>query len=161
MINVTFVCLGNICRSPMAEFVFKRMIKDRGVEKSFFVTSCGTSDYEEGNGIYPPAKRTLLKHGISAEHRSRPMTKSDVINSDFVLVMDSSNLFDVLRITGGAFGEKVYKLCSFTENPRDVADPWYTRDFDKAYEDIADGCEGFLNFVLKEREKEIDYDKRH
>lgn len=161
MIGVTFVCLGNICRSPMAEFVFKRMIKERGVEKSFCVSSCATSDYEEGNGIYPPAKKTLLKHGIAAEHKSRPMTKSDVINNDYVLVMDSSNLFDVLRVTGGAFGEKVFKLCSFTKNPRDVADPWYTRDFERAYEDISDGCACFLDFVLTERAEEIAYDKRH
>lgn len=148
MISVAFVCLGNICRSPMAELIFKNLIEERGLDDKFCVTSFGTSDEEEGNPIYPPAKHTLLMHGVAGNHRARQLTLKDVINNDYILVMDSGNLFDVLRLTGGKFGEKVFKLCSFTANPRDVADPWYTRDFEKAYADIADGCTCFLNFVL-------------
>ena len=84
-----------------------------------------------------------------------------MINADYVLVMDSSNLFDVLRLTGGACSDKVYKLCSFTSRPRDVADPWFTRDFSRAYADICDGCEGFLNYILSAHADMLGYDSRH
>ena len=161
MISVIFVCLGNICRSPMAEFVFKKMTEERGLSLSFDITSHGTSDEEEGNGIYPPAARTLRAHGIEGRHVSRQLTKKEVLNADYVLVMDSGNLFDVLRLTGGQCSEKVFKLCSFTSHPRDVADPWYTRDFEKAYSDIRDGCERFLNYVLSARSGMFGYDSRH
>ena len=140
MISVIFVCLGNICRSPMAEFVFKKMVDERGLSLSFDITSRGTSDEEEGNGIYPPAARILRAHGIEGRHVSRQLTKKEVLNADYVLVMDSGNLFDVLRLTGGQCSEKVFKLCSFTSHPRDVADPWYTRDFERTYSDVARGC---------------------
>ena len=161
MISVIFVCLGNICRSPMAEFVFKKMVDERGLSLSFDITSRGTSDEEDGNGIYPPAARTLRAHGIEGRHVSRQLTKKEVLNADYVLVMDSGNLFDVLRLTGGQCSEKVFKLCSFTSHPRDVADPWYTRDFEKAYSDIRDGCEGFLNYVLSAHSDMLGYDLRH
>lgn len=161
MISVIFVCLGNICRSPMAEFVFKKMTEERGLSLSFDITSHGTSDEEEGNGIYPPAARTLRAHGIEGRHVSRQLTKKEVLNADYVLVMDSGNLFDVLRLTGGQCSEKVFKLCSFTSHPRDVADPWYTRDFEKAYSDIRDGCERFLNYVLSAHSDMLGYDSRH
>lgn len=161
MISVTFVCLGNICRSPMAELIFKNMVKERGLELSFNVTSSGTSDCEEGNGIYPPAKRTLEAHKIEGKHVARQLSLKEVINSDYILCMDSQNLLDILRLTGGEFGNKIFKLCSFTSNPRDVADPWYTRDFERAYADIYDGCKCFLEFLLRERGEGFDYDKRH
>lgn len=151
MISVIFVCLGNICRSPMAEFVFKKMAEDRGVGDFFDVSSRGTSDEEEGNPIYYPAARVLRDHGIFGSHRAVQLTKKEVINADYILVMDSSNLYDVLRLTGGQCSEKVFKLCSFASRPRDVADPWYTRDFEKAYSDICEGCAGFLDFVLRRR----------
>lgn len=151
MINVTFVCLGNICRSPMAEFIFKKMTAERGFASSFRINSFGTSDCEEDNPIYPPAQRILNAHGIYGEHRARQISITDIVNSDYILVMDSQNLMDVLRLTSGAYGEKIFKLCSFTDNPRDVADPWYTRDFNEAYEDICDGCEGFLKYLQEER----------
>lgn len=148
MINVTFVCLGNICRSPMAELIFKNMVKERGLELSFVITSCGTSDCEEGNPIYEPARRTLAAHGISGSHVARQQTLRDVKNNDYILVMDSSNLMDVLRLTCGGYGEKIFKLCSFTARPRDVADPWYTRDFERAFADIYDGCKCFLDYIV-------------
>lgn len=151
MISVTFVCLGNICRSPMAELVFKHLIREREVADRFSVTSYGTSDEEEGNPIYPPAKHTLNMHGIAGSHRARQLSLKEVINNDYILVMDSANLMSVLRLTGGKFGEKIYKLCSFTSAPRDVADPWYTRDFEKAYADILDGCTCFLDYVLNKK----------
>ncbi|MDE6505325.1 MAG: low molecular weight phosphotyrosine protein phosphatase [Clostridia bacterium] len=161
MINVCFVCLGNICRSPMAELIFKDMIEKRGLALSFAVSSRATSSYEVGNPIYTPAKRALEEHGIKGEHRSCQLTKSDVINNDYILVMDSGNLMDVLRLTGGEYGGKIFKLCSFTPNPRDVADPWYTRNFEKAFNDIYEGCDCFLEYLLKEKKEALDYDKRH
>lgn len=161
MINVTFVCLGNICRSPMAELIFKDIVEKRGLALSFNISSCATSEYEVGNPVYPPAARELEKHGIRGTHRARHMTKSDVINNDYILVMDSNNLMDVLRLTGGEYGGKIFKLCSFTDNPRDVADPWYTRDFKRAFNDIYDGCNAFLEYLLREKKEAFAYDKRH
>lgn len=161
MISVAFVCLGNICRSPMAELVFKKMVEDEGLALSFYVDSFGTSDEEEGNPIYYPAQKTLKAHGIGGTHRAKQLRLRDVVNNDFILVMDSNNLMDVLRLTGGKYGEKIFKLCSFTDNPRDVADPWYTRDFERAFSDIADGCRSFLKYVKREKANALDYDKRH
>lgn len=161
MIAVTFVCLGNICRSPMAELVFKKMVEEEGLALSFHITSFGTSDYEEGNPIYYPARKTLEKHGVSGTHTAKQLSLRDVVNNDYILVMDSSNLMDVLRLTGGKFGEKIFKLCSFTANPRDVADPWYTRDFERAFADISDGCRAFLEYIRREKAEALAYDKRH
>lgn len=161
MINVTFVCLGNICRSPMAELIFKKMVEEEGISLSFKITSFGTSDCEEGNSVYPPAKRTLEAHSVKGTHIARQLSLRDVINNDYILAMDSSNLFDILHLTGGKFGEKIFKLCSFTDNPRDVADPWYTRDFERAFADISDGCRSFLNYIKKEKAESLSYDKRH
>ena len=161
MINVTFVCLGNICRSPMAELIFKNLVNERELGLSFRISSFGTSDCEEGNPIYHPAKKTLIMHGIPGNHVAKQISLKDIKNNDYVLVMDSSNLFDILRLTGGEYGEKIFKLCSFTENPRDVADPWYTRDFERAFNDIEDGCKCFLEYLLKEKAEAFEYDKRH
>lgn len=161
MIHVVFVCLGNICRSPMAELIFKKMIKERGLEFSFRVASFGTSDCEEGNPVYPPAARTLKEHGVAGTHVARQLSLRDVKNNDYILVMDSENLIDTLRLTGGQYGEKIFKLMDFTSSPRDVADPWYTRDFEKTYRDIVEGCEGFLTYITENKHEQLDYDKRH
>ncbi len=161
MINVAFVCLGNICRSPMAELVFKNMVEERGLLSSFCISSFGTSDEEEGNPIYPPAKKTLIMHGIAGNHRAKQLSLKDIINNDYILVMDSGNLMSIMHLTGGKYSEKVFKLCSFTSNPRDVADPWYTRDFGRAFSDIEDGCKCFLDYVLKEKSELIKYNNKH
>ena len=161
MINVTFVCLGNICRSPMGELIFKKLIRERKLELSFRVSSFGTSDCEEGNSIYPPAKKTLEAHGVEGGHIARQISLKDIKNNDYILVMDSSNLWDLLHLTGGKYGEKIFKLRSFTSNPYDVADPWYTRDFERAYKDIEEGCRCFLEYLLNEKPEFFDYDRRH
>ena len=145
----------------MAELICKHEVEKRGLNLSFDIKSFATSEYEGGNPIYTPAKRTLEKHGIEGTHTARQITKKDVINSDYILVMDTNNLFDVLRLTSGEFGDKIFKLCSFTSNPRDVADPWYTGDFEKAFNDIYDGVNCFLDYLLKEKKEAFDYDKRH
>lgn len=135
----------------MAEYVFKNMIEERGLGKYFYVTSRGTSDCEAGSPIYPPARSELLRHGIECVHTAKMLTRSELQSCDYALVMDSYNLRDVLSLAGGEFGHKVFKICSFTDNPRDVADPWYTRNFEKAYADIEDGCGAFLEYVIKEK----------
>jgi len=161
MISVAFVCLGNICRSPMAELIFKNLVEERGLLQSFCISSFGTSDCEEGNPIYPPAKKTLIMHGIAGNHRAKQISLSDVINNDYILVMDTQNLNDLMRLTGGEFSDKIFKLCSFCEIQRDVADPWYTRDFGRAYSDIEEGCRAFLDHLLETKPDVFDYDKRH
>ncbi len=145
MIKVTFVCLGNICRSPMAELIFKDILNKQGLSNKFDVTSCATSSYEIGEPIYHLAKQTLTKHNIKGSHIAKRIRKQE-IESDFILVMDSSNYRDVMKLNG-VDKNKVFKLCDFTDNPRDVADPWYTRDFETAYNDIVDGCTAFLQYL--------------
>lgn len=161
MINVTFVCLGNICRSPMAELVFKKLVEERGLNLSFNISSFGTSDCEEGNDIYPPAKRTLERHNVAGSHIARQISKKDILNNDYVLVMDTDNLLDVLNIAGGSCSDKILKLRAFTGDNGDIADPWYTRDFEKAFLDIEEGCVKFLEYLLKTNKEGFDYDKRH
>ncbi len=145
MIKVTFVCLGNICRSPMAELIFKDILNKQGLSNKFDITSCATSSYEIGEPIYHLAKQTLTKHNIKGSHIAKRISKQE-IESDFILVMDSSNYRDVMKLNG-VDKNKVFKLCDFTDNPRDVADPWYTRDFETAYNDIVDGCTAFLQYL--------------
>ncbi len=145
MIKVTFVCLGNICRSPMAELIFKDILNKQGLSNKFDVTSCATSNYEIGEPIYHQAKQTLTKHNIKGSHIAKRISKQE-LESDFILVMDSSNYCDVMKLNG-VDKNKVFKLCDFTDNPRDVADPWYTRDFETAYNDIVDGCNAFLQYL--------------
>lgn len=161
MISVIFVCLGNICRSPTAELVFKKLVAEEGLSLSFRVDSFGTSDCEEGNPIYPPSARTLVARGVEGGHIAKQLSLRDVINSDYILVMDSENLMDVLRLTGGKFGEKIYKLGSFTAHAQDIADPWYTRNFELAFDQIEEGCRAFLEYIKREKGAALDYDAKH
>lgn len=161
MMTVTFVCLGNICRSPMAEAVFLRLIEERGVAQSFRVNSFGTSDCEEDNPVYPPAAKTLRERGYDFKHRARKITLADVKNSDYILVMDSMNLEDLTRLTGGHYAEKIFMLGHFLSEKIDIDDPWYTRDFERTYREIYSSCEAFLDYLLKEHAASFDYDGRH
>ena len=154
MINVLFVCWGNICRSPMAEFVFKDMIKKRGVEDMFHVESRATHTDEiwngQGNPVYPPAKEKLAEHGIScAGKRAQLLAKSDYKNYDYIIGMDDLNWRWMPKILGGDPEGKLHLLMDFTDNPRNVADPWYTRDFEVTYRDVVEGCEALLEYLLK------------
>ena len=134
----------------MAEFIFKDMARRAGLEVD--VTSRATGDDEVGNGIYPLAKAELLKHGITGEHKAQIITYYDIVEADYVVGMDTNNMRSLYRIAGDRLLYKIKRLCDFTDKPRDVADPWYTRDFGKAYEDISDGCAAFLKFLTAERE---------
>ena len=149
MKKIMFVCHGNICRSPMAEFIFKDMVEKQGRAKEFFVASCATSTEEIWNGIgnpvYPPAKAELAKHGISCGgKRAVQLRKTDYVNYDLLIAMDSNNLRNIHRMLGGDPQQKVRKLMDYTPRGGDVADPWYTDRFDIAYRDIEEGCRCLL-----------------
>ena len=149
MKKIMFVCHGNICRSPMAEFIFKRMVAERGLEAEFEIRSSATSTEEiwngMGNPVYPPAKAELAKHGISCDgKRAVQLQKSDYEKYDLFVGMDSANIRNMHRILGGDPYGKIHKLMDYTSRPGDVADPWYSDRFDIAYRDIYEGCEGLL-----------------
>lgn len=150
-----FVCHGNICRSPMAEFIFRDMVKRRKLENEFSVSSSATSTEEIwgdiGNPVYPPAKAELAKHKISCEgKRAVQLKKSDYEKFDLFVGMDSMNIRNMHRILGGDPDNKIRKLMEYIERGGDVADPWYSGRFDVAYRDIYDGCEALLKKLTLE-----------
>ena len=152
MTRILFVCHGNICRSPMAEFILKEMVKKQGREKEFEIDSCATSTEEIWNGlgnpVYPPAKAELAKHGISCEgKRAVQLTKKDYANYDLLVAMDNNNVRNIHRLLGGDPLGKVHKLMDYTSRGGDVADPWYTDRFDIAYRDIEEGCRCLLEQI--------------
>lgn len=145
MIKILFVCLGNICRSPMAEFVMRDMVKKAGRSEEFHIESAATSTEEVGNPVYPPAKAMLKQHGIDCMGKTaRQMKKSDYDKFDLIIGMDSSNLRNMQRICGGDPEGKMSLLLEHTNRPGDVADPWYTRDFSATWRDVNDGCRALL-----------------
>ena len=150
MIKVLFVCHGNICRSAMAKFMFIDMISKQNLQNNFVVDSAAVSYEEEGNDLYPPAKEILQRHGIPFDrHRAHRMQKSDYDKFDFIIGMDESNLYNIMRILGEDPLNKVCKLLDFSPEPRDIADPWYTGNFERAYKDIAEGLTCLLGQVQK------------
>lgn len=155
MIRVLFVCLGNICRSPMAEFIMKSIISERGLSDRFYIASAATSTEEiwngVGNPVYPPAKRELAKHGISCEgKRAVQITKADYGKYDYILGMEERNIRNILRIVGKDPEHKVKLLLDYSDHPRDITDPWYTGNFESTYRDVVEGCEGFLLYLERE-----------
>lgn len=149
MTKVLFVCHGNICRSPMAEFVMKDLVGKRGLEAQFKIASAATSTEEIGNPVYPPARRKLAEHGIGCEgHAARQLRRSDYRDWDYLVGMDGANLRNMNRICGGDPQKKLSLLLDYTGRPRDVADPWYTGDFDRTWEDVNAGCRALLDHIL-------------
>lgn len=149
MIKIMFVCHGNICRSPMAEFIFNDMVKKQGLDNCFLISSSATSTEEifngVGNPVYPPAKREIAKHGLDCkDKRAVKLQKSDYDKYDYFIGMDSANIRNMNFIFDGDKDNKISKLMDYTDRGGDVADPWYSRRFDIAYLDIYDGCAGFL-----------------
>ncbi len=150
MFKIMFVCHGNICRSPMAEFIFKDLLEKRGLTEKYYVSSSATSTEEIWNGIgnpvYPPAKAELKKHGISCDgKRAVQVTREDYVNYDLLVVMDSNNMRNIMRIIGSDPDKKVHKLLKFAKVDRDVSDPWYSGDFTTCYNDILLGCTALLD----------------
>ena len=144
--KVLFVCHGNICRSPMAEFILKALVKARGLQDSYHIESAAVSSEETGNPIYPPAKRSLTQHGVPFDpsKRARRVSAEDYRNFDRIICMDASNLRLIRRIIPDDPEGKIHLLMSYTGVGRDVADPWYTGDFEEAFQDILAGCEAML-----------------
>lgn len=159
MIKILFVCHGNICRSPMAEFMLKDMVRKAGLEDQFEIASAATTGEEiwrgRGNPVYPPARRKLAEHGIGvpgnelgvSAKRARRMTAQDYARYDLLIGMDGENLSDMKEIAGGDPDHKIFRLLDFTDRPRSVADPWYTDDFDATWRDCREGLEGLLGYL--------------
>ncbi|MBR2927608.1 MAG: low molecular weight phosphotyrosine protein phosphatase [Oscillospiraceae bacterium] len=153
MTKILFVCHGNICRSPMAEFVMKDLVKKEGLESEFEIASAATSTEEIGNPVYPPARRMLAAHGIDCSGKTaRQMTKYDYGYHDLLIGMDHANIRNMQRISGGDSEGKIHLLLDFAGRGGEVADPWYTGDFDATWRDAQDGCRGLLKWL---REKGV------
>ena len=146
--KILFVCHGNICRSPMAEFVMKDLVRKAGLEDDFHIDSAATSTEEIGNEVFPPARRKLAEHGIACKGKTaRQMTRHDYDRFDLLIGMDSWNIRNMTRICGGDPEGKIRKLLDFTERTGDVADPWYTGNFDATWRDVLEGCQCLLERI--------------
>ena len=154
MIRILFVCHGNICRSPMAEFVMKDMVQKAGLADRFYIASAATSNEEiwgsRGNPVYPPARAKLEEHGLRCDgKRAVRLVKADYDRYDFLIGMDDRNIFNMKRMLGGDPESKISMLLDYTDHPRSVSDPWYTDDFDSTWIDVNDGCRGLLDYIIR------------
>ena len=148
MIKIMFVCHGNICRSPMAELVLRNMLREKGMEDKASVCSRATSTEELGNPVYPPARAELAKHGISSDGKySIQLKASDYNEQDLLIGMDSANIRNMHRMLGGDPDSKIIKFMTFAGEDRDVADPWFTGNFDVTYRDVVSGCSKIIEYI--------------
>lgn len=149
MIRVLFVCHGNICRSPMAEFVLKKLVSEAGYADDFLIESAATSAEELGHPVYPPARRKLSEHGIGcAGKTARRMQPTDYGHFDLLIGMDRANMRNMQRICGGDPDKKMHLLMEYADGAHDVADPWYTGDFEQTWQDVLQGCRGLLAHLI-------------
>ena len=150
MTKILFVCHGNICRSPMAEFVMKDLVRKAGLEEKIHIASAATSTEEIGNPVYPPARRELARHGIDCGGKTaRQLTARDYGDYDLLVGMDGANLRNMRRICGGDPEGKISLLLDYTDRPGDVADPWYTGDFEATWRDVSEGCARLLKHLTE------------
>ncbi len=152
MIRILFICHGNICRSPMAEFVMKDLVAKAGLSEHFYIESAATSTEEIGNEVYPPAKRKLAEHHISCKGKTaRQMTRGDYDHFDLLIGMDTWNIRNMNRICGNDPQGKIHLLMDYTHRPGDVADPWYTGNFEATWQDVLEGCTALLELLKKDK----------
>ncbi len=152
MIEILFVCHGNICRSPLAEFIMKELVEKSGIDADFYIASAATSTEEIGNPIYPPVRRILEKRGIDYSGKTAiQVKKADYEKYDYIVCMDKNNLRNIGRIIGQDTENKISLLMDFTGHPKDVADPWYTDDFETTLQDVEEGCKGLLHYILNNK----------
>lgn len=148
MIKVMFVCLGNICRSPMAEFVLKDMVKKQGLEKEFYIKSSATSSEEIGNDIHYGTRDKLIQKEIPfTKRKAVKLREEDYKKYNYIIGMEKSNVINIKRIVREDVDDKIYRLLDFSDTPRDIADPWYTGNFENTFNDIVEGCNGFLKYL--------------
>ena len=151
MIRILFVCHGNICRSPMAEFVMKDLVNKKGIASEFYIASAATSTEELGNPVHYGTRNKLAQVGISTKGKyAVQMKRSDYQEYDYIIGMDNWNYRNMLRIVGKDKEQKISLLLDYTDHPRDVADPWYTGDFETNYQDVLAGCQGFLAYLQQQ-----------
>ncbi len=152
MIKILFICHGNICRSPMAEYIMKDLVHRQHLDPEFEIASAATSTEEIGNPVYPPARQELSRHGISCVgHHARQVKKSDYDYYDYLIVMDRMNVRNLNRIIGADPDQKVYKLRAIAGVEGDIEDPWYTGAFREVYSQILEGCQALLKMLRQER----------
>ena len=153
MVKILFVCLGNICRSPMAEYIMKDLVKKARLDNRFVIASAATSREEIGNPVYPPARRKLAAHGIGCEgHAARQLVSRDYDRFDLLIGMDHANIRNMQRICGGDTEGKIHLLMEYSGKPgKEVSDPWYTDDFETAWKDILAGCQGLFRSLQENK----------
>lgn len=150
MIKILFICHGNICRSTMAEYVMKHLVKQSGIESDFFIDSAGTSNEEHGNPVHRGTQKKLRKEGIPCgNHRARKMCREEYAAFDYIICMERYNIQNIMRIIGNDPEHKVQRLLDYTNRPRDIADPWYTGNFDETFDDVMEGCQAFLSYLME------------
>lgn len=152
MVHILFVCLGNICRSPMAEFVMQHLVNEQGLTEQFQIASAATSTEEIGNGVHHGTREKMAEVGIAcrSDKRARQMTRKDYDAYDYLIGMDSQNIRNMQRICGGDQQHKIHRLLEYAGETGDIADPWFTGNFDVTYDDILRGCQGLLRKILQD-----------